>query len=96
MAQDPTDGLREQAPEPTGEWGTQRVPRGTVKWWRDAKGYGVISVTDIAPWDIWCSFSAIEGEGFRSLTAGEAVEVEYYRADRENFKYVATAVRRNN
>ena len=73
--------------------GTGRVGRGTVKWWRPAKGYGVISCDDIAPWDIWCHFSAIEAEGFRNLTEGEPVEVDFTRIDRESFKYVADRVR---
>ena len=74
------------------------MSRGTVKWWRDAKGYGVISVTEIAPWDIWCHFSVIDSppDGLRSLTQGESVEVEYYRFDQESFKYVAKSVRRSN
>jgi len=94
MAQDPTDALREDAPEPPDD-GALHVSHGRVKWWRETKGYGVISVPEIAPWDIWCSFSAIEAEGFRSLTEGESVEVEYYRFNRESFKYVARVVRRS-
>jgi cold shock CspA family protein len=66
---------------------------GTVKCWRDAKGNGAISVDRIAPWDIWCSFSAIEGSGFRSLTPGARVIVRYRRAHQESFRYVAEWVR---
>ena len=93
MPADPTDQLRENAPEPPDD-DVLHVARGTVKWWRDAKGYGVISVPELAPWDIWCHFSVIEAEGFRTLTPGESVEVEYYRFNRESFKYVARSVRR--
>jgi len=32
--------------------------------------------------------------GFRSLQAGERVEVSYYRANKDSFKYVAKRVRR--
>jgi CspA family cold shock protein len=71
-----------------------RVALGTVKWWREAKGYGVIGVMELAPWDVWCHFSAIAGDGFRTLTEDETVEVEYYRADQESFKYVARSARR--
>ena len=93
MPADPTDQLRENAPEPPDD-GALHVARGTVKWWRDAKGYGVISVPEIAPWDIWCHFSVIESEGFRTLVEGESVEVEYYRWNQESFKYIARSVRR--
>jgi len=91
------DLAREQAPLPTEPLGTTSVSIGTVKWWRDAKGYGVISVAQVAPWDVWCHFSSIEMERedeFRTLIEGERVEVEYWRADQESFKYVAKRVRR--
>ena len=45
---------------------------GRVKWFNDAKGYGFI-VRDEGP-DVFVHYSAIEGEGYRSLTAGQAVE----------------------
>lgn len=37
------------APVPTEPIGTAGVARGTVKWWRDAKGYGVIATDSTAP-----------------------------------------------
>ena len=48
------------------------MSRGTVKWFNDAKGYGFISQPDGD--DIFVHFSAIEGEGFRTLTEGQEVE----------------------
>ena len=90
----PDDIAREAAQPPTEAIGTVRSGTGAVKWWRDAKGYGVIACSEISPWDIWRHFSAIESAGFRNLTTGEQVEVEYYRFDRESFKYVAQRVRR--
>ena len=95
MPGDPTDKLRKGAPEPPDD-GALHVSRGIVKWWRDAKGYGVISVPELAPWDVWCHFSAIESppDVFRTLIQGESVEVEYYRWNQESFKYVARSVRR--
>jgi CspA family cold shock protein len=90
---DHADYLREMAPPPPESSGL-RVSQGTVKWWRDAKGHGVIAVKELAPWDVWCHFSAIAGDGFRSLAEDDVVEVEYYRFDQESFKYVARSVRR--
>jgi CspA family cold shock protein len=45
---------------------------GTVKWFNDAKGYGFISPESGD--DVFVHFSAIEGEGFRTLREGQRVE----------------------
>ena len=48
---------------------------GTVKWFNDAKGYGFISQEGGGD-DVFVHFSAIQGEGFKSLTEGAKVEYE--------------------
>ncbi len=50
---------------------TERVT-GTVKWFNNTKGYGFIAREGGA--DIFVHFSAIEGNGYRSLTEGQTVE----------------------
>lgn len=50
------------------------MPTGFVKWFNDNKGYGFIEQEGGA--DVFVHFSAIEGEGFKSLTEGQEVEFE--------------------
>lgn len=45
---------------------------GTVKWFNSGKGYGFLSHDNGA--DVFVHFSAIQGDGYRSLTEGQKVE----------------------
>jgi CspA family cold shock protein len=45
---------------------------GTVKWFNDAKGFGFIEQESGS--DVFAHFSAIQGDGFKSLTEGQKVE----------------------
>jgi len=46
---------------------------GTVKWFNDAKGYGFIERSD-GQEDVFVHYTAIVGEGYRTLTEGSEVE----------------------
>ncbi|MBN2604321.1 MAG: cold-shock protein [Bacilli bacterium] len=53
---------------------------GTVKWFNSEKGYGFITTEDGA--DIFVHFSAIGGEGFKTLDEGQKVEFDVVEGDR--------------
>ena len=48
---------------------------GTVKWYNNQKGYGFI-VVDGQDKDIFVHYSAISGEGYKTLAEGEKVKFE--------------------
>jgi CspA family cold shock protein len=57
--------------------GERFMATGTVKWFNDAKGFGFI--TQESGEDVFVHFSAIQAQGFKSLTEGDKVEFEVTR-----------------
>jgi CspA family cold shock protein len=51
---------------------------GTVKWFNNKKGFGFI-VTSESQEDVFVHYSAIKGDGFRTLLKGTMVEFEVER-----------------
>ncbi len=50
------------------------MAKGTVKWFSNQKGYGFITPENGK--DVFVHFSAIQGDGYKTLNEGEAVEFE--------------------
>ena len=50
------------------------MAQGKVKWFNDAKGFGFIEQENGE--DVFVHFSAIMGDGFKSLTEGDSVTFE--------------------
>jgi CspA family cold shock protein len=51
------------------------MAQGVVKWFNAEKGFGFVSVDGGGP-DVFVHFSAIQGDGYRSLDENQRVEFE--------------------
>lgn len=63
--------------------GTRTMARvtGTVKWFNNAKGFGFINRED-GQKDVFVHFSAIGGNGFKSLAEGDRVEFDVVQGEK--------------
>ena len=56
------------------------MKQGTVKWFNAEKGFGFINADRLN--DVFVHFSAIQGDGFKSLEEGQKVEFEVVEGNR--------------
>ncbi len=57
------------------------MAEGTVKWFSNEKGYGFIE-REGGEADVFVHFSAIAGEGYKSLAEGQRVSFEVVQGDK--------------
>jgi len=60
--------------------GSKLMPRGRVKWFNESKGYGFIEQEN-GP-DVFVHYSAIEDQGFKTLSEGQEVEFEIKQGEK--------------
>ncbi|MFQ5905685.1 MAG: cold-shock protein [bacterium] len=56
------------------------MAKGKVKWFNENRGYGFIAQEDGQ--DVFVHFSAIKGEGFKTLAEGDEVEFDIVESDK--------------
>lgn len=56
------------------------MAKGTVKWFNESKGYGFITQDDGG--DVFAHYSAIAGDGFRTLSEGDVVSFDVTEGDK--------------
>ncbi|PNX50586.1 MAG: cold-shock protein [Thermoplasmata archaeon M9B2D] len=56
------------------------MANGTVKWFNEAKGFGFITQDNGT--DVFAHYSAISGNGFKTLTEGQSVSFDVIEGDK--------------
>lgn len=64
---------------------------GKVRFWHDEQGWGVVD-SDVTPGGCWAHFSAVALPGYRSLSPGQAVELEWEAFDQDGYALRARRV----
>ena len=62
--------------------------RGRVREWRDDEGSGVVD-SDLTPGGCWTHYSSVLIAGYRTLAAGDDVELSFEELGQDGFAYRA-------
>jgi CspA family cold shock protein len=65
--------------------------RGIVRLWNAGEGWGVID-SPATPGGCFASFATLRMEGFRTLDAGQVVDLEFDKFTADGYDFYATAV----
>jgi CspA family cold shock protein len=64
----------------TVKWFNSEMAQGTVKWFNSEKGFGFITKEDGN--DVFVHFTAIKGDGFKTLEEGQRVSFDVTQGNR--------------
>jgi cold shock protein len=67
----------------------------TVEWWNDDEGWGALVGSDETPGGVFVHFGDIQGDGFKTLHAGQRVEARVegpLSFSQDGYRFRATAV----
>ncbi len=56
------------------------MPEGTVKWFNESKGFGFIASEEGG--DVFVHYSAIQGDGFKTINEGDKVSFDIEEGDK--------------
>ncbi|EME17512.1 hypothetical protein G419_19164 [Rhodococcus triatomae BKS 15-14] len=65
--------------------------RGKVREWHAELGWGVLDSPD-TPGGCWAHYSNIDGTGFRALTVGATVDLDWEQREQDGYAFRATRV----
>ena len=67
------------------------MSRARVKIWNDEEGWGVLT-SDEVPGEIWAHFSHIKADGYRGLTVGQEVDLDWEHPGQDGYNYRARRI----